>query len=377
MSYPRLYHGRMLWRRHLHQTRDQAHPRRGSWLMHQSSRPPLARIMAIDRAIRSGGWPNASNLARELEVNPRTVRRDITYLRDQLHAPVEFDPARNGYRYSEPTFRLPYLQLTEGELVAVLLAERVLRQYRGTPFEGDLKRAFAKMTVLLPDAVSVRLDVAADCLSVLPSVQTTYDPGTFEALARAAVGRRSVEMVYWTAGRNATSSRGFDPYSLMLRDEGWYTVGRCHHRDEVLVFALQRVRSLRESGESFERPLNFRVEDYMGGSFRAVRGDGDYRVALRFEADFAGRIAEKVWHASQTIEPMAEGGLILRFQVSDLREVKRWILFWGTDCEVLEPKELQDMILHECQLLLGRQRPGLAQCSTSGEKSTFANPPVV
>ena len=38
------------------------------------------------------------------------------------------------------TIRLAYFPVTEGELVALLLAERVLRQYRGTPFERDLRR---------------------------------------------------------------------------------------------------------------------------------------------------------------------------------------------------------------------------------------------
>jgi predicted DNA-binding transcriptional regulator YafY len=48
--------------------------------------------MAIDQALRAGDWPNARTLGLRLEVNPRTIRRDITYLRDQLGAPVEFDP---------------------------------------------------------------------------------------------------------------------------------------------------------------------------------------------------------------------------------------------------------------------------------------------
>lgn len=327
--------------------------------MHRASRPPLVRIMKIDQAIRANSWPNATTLANQLEVDARTIRRDITYLRDQLHAPVEFDPVQNGYRYREPTFRLPFLQLTEGELVAVLLADRVLKQYRGTPFEGGLERAFAKMTQLLPDVVSVHIDAVADCLSVLPSVQTTYDPGIFETLARAAVGRRSVEMVYWTAGRNVTTTRGFDPYTLMLRDDDWHAVGHCHQRDEVRVFALQRIRSLVETDETFERPADFRIEDYMHGSFRSVRGDGHYLVALRFGPGFAGRISEKVWHPSQSLEPQADGGLILRFEVSDLREVKRWVLFWGADCEVLEPKELRDMVLRECRILLSRSDPDL------------------
>jgi proteasome accessory factor B len=310
--------------------------------------------MAIDQALRAGAWPNARTLGVKLEANPRTIRRDITYLRDQLGAPVEFDPVHNGYFYREPGFRLPYFQLTEGELVALLLAERLLRQYRGTPYESDLQRAFAKMTGLLPDAISVRLDAVADCLSVLPAVQTAYDPELFAAMASAVVCRRRVEMVYWTAGRDATTSREFDPYHLALIGEGWYAIGHCHYRGEVLVFAVQRVRSVRETGESFDLPADFRVEDYMEGSFRAVRGEGHYRVVLRFTPKFAGRLSEKVWHHSQTSEATSDGGLLLRFEVSDLREVKRFVMFWGADCEVLEPRALQGMIARECQTILSQ-----------------------
>jgi predicted DNA-binding transcriptional regulator YafY len=322
--------------------------------MHQSSRPSLVRVMRIDLALRAGTWPNASTLARQLEVNRRTISRDITYLRDQLLAPVEFDPVRNGYHYTETTFRLPFFQLTEGELFALLLAERLLRQYQGTPFEADLRRAFAKMTELLPDAVSVRLDAMADCLSVMPSVQTTVKPETFSGLARAVVCRRQVEMVYWTAGRNETTSRAFDPYHLRLIDDGWYVIGHCHFRGDVLIFAVQRVRSMRETGATFDRPASFRVDDYMGGSFRALRGEGHHRVVLRFPPEFAGRIAEKTWHWSQTSEATADGGLMLRFEVSDLREVKRWVMFWGGDCEVLEPTELREMLAEESRGMCAR-----------------------
>jgi predicted DNA-binding transcriptional regulator YafY len=47
-------------------------------------------------------------------------------MRDQLGAPLEYVAARNGYRYSVLTFRLPYLSVTEGELVALLLAQRLV-----------------------------------------------------------------------------------------------------------------------------------------------------------------------------------------------------------------------------------------------------------
>jgi predicted DNA-binding transcriptional regulator YafY len=325
--------------------------------MHLAARPPLVRIMAIDQAIRAGEWPNARTLADRLEVNARTIRRDLALLRHQLHAPLEFDPVHNGFFYYDPTYRLSYFQLTEGELVALLLAERVLRQYRGSPFEAELQRAFAKISEMLPDTVTIHLGALADGLSVLPAAETTYDPSTFATLSTAVARRRRLEMVYWTAGRNTTTRRVFDPYHLTLRGEDWYVIGHCHLRRRVLMFAVQRVRSARETGETFDRPADFRVEEYLGGSFRVVRGEGTYQVVLRFRPEIAGRIAEKHWHPSQTSEPQSDGSLILRLTVNDLREIKRWVLFWGTDCEVLEPEELREAVVGELEAVLGQYGP--------------------
>jgi hypothetical protein len=168
----------------------------------------------------------------------RTIRRDIDYLRDQLNVPIEFDSVRNGYHDTEPTYRLPFPQLTQGEMLSLYLSERMMRQFRGTPFERDLRQTISKLSELLPDGVSVRLDAIADFLSVLPAVQADYDPELGCAVLRAAVGRRRLKMVYWT-----------------------------------------------ETGERFDRPADFRAADYMKGSFRAMRGDDDHVVVVRFGSD--------------------------------------------------------------------------------------------
>ena len=246
---------------------------------------------------------------------------------------------------------MPYLSVTEGELVALLLAQRLVRQFRGTPFEDDLRRAFNKLASMLPEAVTLQTEAAADCLAVLPVVRTDYDPTLFVALARAVVGCRKIEVIYHTADRDATTTRTLDPYRLILRGDDWYVVAHDDYRNEVRVFAVQRVRSVRETGELFERPADFRVESYMDESFRVVRGDGHHHVALYFRPPTAGRIAEKTWHPSQTIEPATGGGLILKFEVSDLREVVRFVMFWGRDCQVVEPEILTEQVLKECEAL--------------------------
>jgi predicted DNA-binding transcriptional regulator YafY len=106
-------------------------------MRYHATRPPLRRMKAIDQALRTGLWPTDKSLAAELEADPRTIRRDLAYMRDRLNAPIAFSKARRGYSYSESTYRLPFLQLSEGELISLYLAERMMHRFRGTPFQPD------------------------------------------------------------------------------------------------------------------------------------------------------------------------------------------------------------------------------------------------
>ena len=328
--------------------------------MRVSTRPALERLQAIDLAVSRRAWPNARTLARELEVTRRTIQRDIAFMR-RLRAPLEFDSVRNGYYYTDPSYRLGYYPATEGELVALLVAAQVMDRYRGTPFEQDLRKALAKISEILPATIEVPLDELTACLSVLPRVQTTYDPEIFRVLVTAVRQSRQLSMVYWTAGRNETQKRTFDPYDLVLApDDDWCLIGHCHLRNDIRLFKVQRVRSAVETGECFCRPAGFRAKDYMAESFGTIRGDGDFHVALRFTQAYAGLIAEKQWHASQVVEPQPDGTLILRLHVNDLRLIKRWVMYWGAECEVVEPEELRGLVLQEINRMLIQE--GASNC---------------
>jgi predicted DNA-binding transcriptional regulator YafY len=109
-------------------------------------RPQLWRLARLDYWIRSHRYPNAATAARELEVARRTVKRDIDFLREALHAPLEYSRENHGYFYTEPDFALPLVRVTEGELVALFLAAQFLEQYGATAFERDVQAAFAKIT---------------------------------------------------------------------------------------------------------------------------------------------------------------------------------------------------------------------------------------
>src|SRR6516225_3026772 len=95
---------------------DALSPRGGPAATTLHSRPPLERMLRIHQAVSSGQFPNATTLAREIEVASKTIHRDIEFMRDRLNLPMEFDAARNGYRYTEEVNAFPTMQITEGEL---------------------------------------------------------------------------------------------------------------------------------------------------------------------------------------------------------------------------------------------------------------------
>ena len=72
-----------------------------------SSRPPLERMLRIHQALEAGKFPNATTLAKELEVTTKTIQRDLEFMRDRLNLPVEFERVRNGYYYGSQVSAFP------------------------------------------------------------------------------------------------------------------------------------------------------------------------------------------------------------------------------------------------------------------------------
>ena len=316
--------------------------------MHTAARPPLARLVRIDAAVRAGEHPTVRALASDLEVNPRTIQRDIVFLHDRLGAPIAYDRAARGFVYTDPAYHLPLWQFTEGELVALLLAERLLHEYRHTPYADALKRAFQKITAALPDSVTIDLGNLADAFAVRHQSLAPADAEHLAVVVRAVQKGQQLELLYWAASRDETTRRLVDPYHLASVEGDLFLVGYCHLREEVRMFAPARIRSVKLTGKQIERPPDFRIADYLDAGFRKMRGTGPARlVRLRFAPAIARYVREREWHKTQELQEEADGSLLLTLRVNHLLEVKRWALSLAGDCEVLEPPDLREEIVAE------------------------------
>ena len=260
------------------------------------SRPPLERMLRIHQALSSGKFPNASTLAREIEVATKTIHRDIEFMRDRLGLPVEYDPAKNGYAYTEEVNAFPNIQITEGELFALIVAEKALQQYRGTNFERPLLSAIKKMEQSLPDTISLNLADIEHTISFRTRAEPILNLEILDGLAKAAAHRRQIELIYRKPGQSGPEKRVVDPYHLANINGEWYLFAYDHARKDIRTFVPARVKAVKPTGKIFERPQRFSLEKRLRGSFGVHSGEGDYEIDIRFNARAADYVREKIWH---------------------------------------------------------------------------------
>jgi len=308
-----------------------------------SSRPPLERMLRIHQLLQAGGFPNATSLAREIEVSTKTIHRDLEFMRDRMNLPLEFNYTHNGFAYTAEVNAFPTMQITEGEIFALVVAEKALQQYRGTSFEKPLLSAIKKMEQALPDTISLNLADIEQTISFRTRAEPILDLKIFDVLARAVSQRQQLQLHYRKPGQKA-EPRIVDPYHLANINGEWFLFAFDEARKDIRTFAPARIQSVKPTGKTFERTQKFSLEKRLRDSFGVHSGEGEFEVVIRFNARAADYIREKKWHPSQTLRDLKDSGAELKMKLSSLGEVQRWVLSWGGEAEVLKPKELVESV---------------------------------
>lgn len=322
----------------------------------------LQRLLRIIERARCGAYPNCSSLAAELGVTPRTIHRDLDLLRDDWHAPLEFDHTRNGYWLTDPDWEPaikpdePSWSLSAGEAVALVLSLHAFDALRGHGLEGAFRSLLAKLPDILPEEVSVDMADLARQISYFfgPLRGDAVQVSEFLARLREALeARRVVEMTYYTASRDEETVRLVEPYHLRYHEGVWYLVGWCRWRQAVRTFAVDRIRRLEVRDETFPPPPpeRFSPDTYFGEAWRLQRGAEKVRVLARFEPEQARYLRGRLWHPSQEAHEEPDGALVLSFRVLGIEEIARWLLQFGSRVEVLEPPALRALLAEEARRL--------------------------
>lgn len=312
----------------------------------------LLRLKRIRDELLKGRYPNRGQLADALDSKIRTVQRDLDFLRDQLHAPIEYNHQERGYYLSDPDWRLPDVPLTEGELISFFVAEHLLRQLGDASPEVKLARAaVSRLAALLPEEVVVDVEALSSAVSFAPAPALEASPDILRRLTEAAARRETLRIEYFSQRRNAPTEREINVLGLHQSLGDWYAIAEDHSdKLQIKVFHAGRIAHLQFTGRHFTPPDDWgtRKQTYLQRGFGMFMGGAPVTVVVDFDADQARYARERSFHPTQQRQDLPGGGMRLTFETTEaaLGQVARWLMQYGEHCVAVKPQQLRDLIRH-------------------------------
>lgn len=311
---------------------------------------PTSRLLAVLELLQSHSCLGGAELARRLEVDGRTIRRYILRLQE-MGIPVEAAPGRGGGYRLKRGFRMPPLMLSDAEAVALTLGLMTLRDTGLGLDKAAVASALAKTERVMPAALHAQsLALQTAIRFHLHLYQTPAAMETLTLLARAVQQGQRVQLAYQSYG-GARSTRGFEPYGIVMNEGCWYTAGFCRLRGDLRTFRIDRIQALELRDIPFERPADFDCLAFVLGSLSA--GGEPVEVLLHTRLD----VARCLWEpAFGRLEAVPEG-VLLRRGGYHLDWVALMLLRCDFPVEIRRPAALRVLL---------RER-GLAALRMSGE----------
>jgi predicted DNA-binding transcriptional regulator YafY len=148
-------------------------------------------------------------------------------------------------------------------------------------------------------------------------------------------------MYYRSGSSPHPTRRELDPYALIHRWGWWYVIGYCHLRQAVRSFRVDRIERLSVTDQSFQRPEDFDVHDYLAQDWGPPP---QLEVRMRFSPE-AAHVALYNRSSWKTVEEEPDGSVVVTFSAPEMYWAAGTAIAYGPIVKVLEPPELQAVLV--------------------------------
>jgi len=299
----------------------------------------------------------AQALPEDYPKHPRTIRRDI-YALESAGFPI-FNERMDGmvrWRLMEGFRHIPAIAFSPTELMALLMSRRLLKPLDGTQIQSALESAYNKAMAVLPPPSHAYVNQLQGVFSVGLGPHKTYSHHReiIDRLTQAITHKRTAQIRYFSASRGKITRREVDPYRLWFASGGLYLIAHCHIREDVRMFAVERIRSMTLTDHPYQMPLGFDIESYVQDALTVMRGPR-IRVELLFTKETAAWVRDRTYHPSQKLTNLKGGQLRMTLTVAETREIVGWILSFGDQVTVIQPESLRAAIAEEARKILRKE----------------------
>lgn len=300
----------------------------------------LGNMIKMLILLKSRGKMKASELAEEIEVGERMIRR---YKDEFEQAGIYIGSMRGQYGgyYLEDENFIFNLNLSTGEFAALHMANEHLNS-TGFIFMKEYRDALDKINATLTGRSSISRDKYLIDIGK-PNMDIDVEKKKYTDLNAAFITRNKVKIKYFSlTGEGSISERIVQPYVFFMYKGFWYMAAYCENRRRVLDFKLSRIMDYKILDDKYDISEDFDLNGYMEANSMGIFNQKEYDVKLRIEHPMATLVKETVIVENQNIIYNEEdNSIIFEATMRGLPEIISWILSMGDRVTVLEPEELR------------------------------------
>ena len=306
------------------------------------------RFYKIDRLLQQKSAVPLEEFLHALGVSRATFKRDLEYMRDRLHAPIEWDREARGYRFTgalpdSPNYQLPGLWFNASEIRALLTMQQLLSDVQPGLLEPHIAPLRARLRSLL-DIGDHRADEVERRIKLVRLGARKLALPHFKLVASALLNRQRLHIVYGARGSNQSTEREISPQRLVHYRENWYVDAWCHLRKDIRSFAVDAIQSAHEVDKKAKTVADKDLDQVLAAGYGIFSGRKTQWATLRFSAAAARWVGTEHWHPKQKGSFDEQGRYVLKLPYSDPRELLRDVLRYGPEAEVLAPPALREAI---------------------------------
>lgn len=306
----------------------------------------LERFVWFDNEARRERYPNASKLGEQFEIAPKTAQRSIDHFRDRLLAPLEYDQSHKGYYYTDPTFQLPIIRISEEELLALLISRKLITEASAGSLADELGSVSKRLSSLLAANLPGRAR-PEDAFSFRWKNISPTDPQTFKIVTSAVLQGKLLSFCYYSPSSSNCTMRTVEPHHMVNYMGNWHLIAFCQLRDDWRDFVLGRMTLCSVEGTAFQIREKEEWQPYLQNTFGIFQNKQSFNVVLKFTPERSRWIKGEIWHEAQTETVQDDGSLVRTIPASHEAEIMMEILKHGSQVEVLEPAWLKERVINE------------------------------